>query len=197
MSSWVVCAVASGAACSDDAATDPCGEPVYAGRATDEAWHVMLDGYDLATSGSDAATLTSPAASAVVSASGPVPTFAWDSPIAALPRVHTPFVVATAPRTPPSRSWLDAIGDFFVGRARAHLPPITSDLYYVEIGMPGSDCPLRVLTTNESWVPDEASWNTMRATPGAFTVTITSAYLVENRITEGPYRAAVVGFEIQ
>jgi len=195
------------AACGDDAATDPCGEPAYGGVATDEAWRVMLDAYDAAESGAaDAVTITSPAAAAVIAASGPAPTLSWTSPIAAASPEDRSLVPRFAVRArgdadDPSnagRSLWDEVTRFFVGTARAHLPPITSDIYYVEIATAGVECPWRVLTTSESWVPDDQTWAELAAHPGAYTLTVTSAYLVQNRITEGPYRpAAATAFEIR
>ncbi|MCC6620226.1 MAG: hypothetical protein IT385_03175 [Deltaproteobacteria bacterium] len=189
------------AACGDDA-SDPCGEPLYGGNATDEAWRVMLDAEDEVQVGAaEAVTITSPAAAAILAAEGPAPTLSWTSPIARADGRRGVGATAAArfeARRPPERSFWDALAGLFVGSARAHLPPITSDVYLLELATPGRECPWRVLTTNEAWVPDAATWAELGDHPGAYTLAITSAYLIENRISEGPFRpSAPAAFEIR
>jgi len=189
------------AACDDDdhGVDDPCGEPAYGGAATDEAWESILDQYDTAEVGAvEAVTLTTPAADATLAAGGGPPTFAWTSPIAQ--GMQRPLAT---PRAAPThdQGWLEgalaALGDFFVGSAHAHLPPITGDLYYIEVKIPGRECAVRALTTEESWVPSAADWAILQASAGAtLELVITSAYLKENRISEGPYRTTL-SFKVQ
>jgi hypothetical protein len=90
--------------------------------------------------------------------------------------------IMTGGDAPPLISWSSPL-------AKPHLPPVTGDVYLVEIGVPGRECPVNVLTTDESWQLDAASWAAVTA-GGAHdaTVTVTSAYLVEGRITEGPFQ---------
>ncbi len=71
-----------------------------------------------------------------------------------------------------------------------HLPPVTSDVYLVHITVPGRECPIALLTTEEEWRLDASSWDLMRSAGGNLSIEITAAYLAENRITEGPYRPA-------
>jgi len=185
--------------------TDECGEPQYAGGATDEAWKAILDAYDDAAVGSaSAVTITAPLAAAKIPASGAAPTFAWTSPLAAGPVAPRALALVPPPSHGFTTSWvtdaLDAIGGFFVGSARAHLPPITGDVYYVELKVAGRDCPVaRALTTGESWVPDDAVWAALKTIVGVpIEVVITSVYLSENRVTEGPYRPTTgVTFEVE
>ncbi len=95
---------------------------------------------------------------------------------------------------------LAAIGGFFVGTARAHLPPITGDVYFVELSVAGLDCPVaRGLTTDESWTLSAAEWEAVKAHVGVpIQMDVTSAYLTENRVTEGPYRpTASTVFELE
>jgi hypothetical protein len=78
-----------------------------------------------------------------------------------------------------------------VPTAEAHLPPYTGDIYLVQVTVPGRECPVQVLTSELSWQIDEASWAIMAGAGGqALSVQITSAYLQENRLKEGPYRMA-------
>jgi len=127
--------------------SDGCGEPQYAGGTTDEAWKAIVDAYDQAAVGSaSAVTITQPTADAVIASTGAAPTFAWTSPLAAGPT--QPRGIAFAPthhENVRETSWLDdalaAVGGFFVGAARAHLPPITGDVYYVELRVAGRECP--------------------------------------------------------
>ncbi|MFO0749733.1 MAG: hypothetical protein U1F43_29295 [Myxococcota bacterium] len=162
-------ALALVSACSDEAEPDPngdCPEPAYGGKASDEAWRAILDALPTAEVGSPhAVTLTSPTEGAVLSADGGPPTFAWTSPIA----------LDIAPS----------------GRVPRHLPPITDDIYYVQIGVAGEDCAIEALTTELGWTPDAAAWAKLQAAAGkALTLTVTSAYLQENVVAEGPYQLA-------
>jgi hypothetical protein len=68
---------------------------------------------------------------------------------------------------------------------------VTSDIYYLQIDVPGRSCPYRVLTTYEDWLVDEGGWVAMRAAAGqTISIRILGAYLTENRVTEGPYAPA-------
>lgn len=80
---------------------------------------------------------------------------------------------------PPLVSWSSPL-------AKPHLPPVTGDVYLVEIAVPGRDCPVNLLTTDLSWQLDAASWAAITS-GGAKTVAvqITSAYLTNGRIMEG------------
>lgn len=171
---------------------DPCSEPTYEGAATDEAWRTMVDGEDRAqVSATNAATFTLPAEGQEFAKDDPPPRFAWASPLAqsrVSPR--TPFAQAGPAHT--WRSFGDRLLSLFVGTAYAHLPPVTGDLYYLQIDVPGRTCPLRVLTTNLYWQVDDPSWALLRAAAGqTISVRILSAYLTENRISEGPYQPAL------
>lgn len=194
-----------GGACSDDGGdedeefTDGCDTPHFGGDATDEVWKAMVDAFDQAEVGSaDAVTVTTPAAGETLDATTPA-TLAWTSPIALAPTGRAAHPIATAalsarPALTSPTDWLaaglGAVADFFVGTAHAHLPPITSDAYYVVITVPGRTCPLRAVTTGETWQPTLTEWKILAAATGPLTMTVTSAYLTENVITEGPYRPA-------
>lgn len=171
------------AGCGDD--DGACGEPAYEGEATDEAWRTMVDGYADATAGADAPAITTPADDADVPADGEGLDVAWDSTISLAPSI---------PRAPrraaPAPGLLDRAGALFEGTAWAHEPPITGDVYFVRITVPGAACPVEVLTTNLSCSIDGAGWDEIRAATGPVTIDVTSAYLTENRITEGPFRAS-------
>lgn len=179
--------------------TDGCGDPQYVGSTSDEAFKAIVDAYaDAAVGSASAVTITAPAADTKFPASGAAPTFAWTSPLALAPL--RPQALAVAPAPERDTSWLAAVGDFFVGTAHAHLPPVTGDVYFIELKTAGATCPIaRALTTSESWTPDAANWEAIKAEVGVpIEIVITSVYLSENRITEGPYRPTTgVVFEVE
>ncbi len=180
----------------DEAAFDDgCAEPAYGGAATDEAWKTMVDAYDAAEVGSpEAVTVQAPGSA--IDAAATTLTLTWTSPIAAGPVRPRALALAAPASTDVESSWfddaLDAVGGFFVGSAHAHLPPITGDIYFVELTVAGTTCPIaRGLTTDEQWTLSAADWSTLKSHIGLpISVTVTSAYLTENRVTEGPYRPA-------
>jgi hypothetical protein len=83
--------------------------------------------------------------------------------------------------------------------AKPHLPPVTGDVYLVELRRAGMECPVNLLTTELSWQLDAASWAALTAGGAAdVEVTLTGAYLSDGRITEGPFQpAAPRTFKIQ
>lgn len=184
----------SGVACSDDGAADPCGEPTYAGNATDEVWRVILDAYDRAEPGADAPVLTSPLQDQVFPAAGDPPVFSWTSTLASAD--DAPRMRSLGPR-----SLLDLVFAIGIGEAHAHLPPITGDVYFLELSLPDAACDVTVLTTNEQYTLDADTWETLKLRAGQpVTLTITSVYVMENRITDdgGPFRASqAITFEVQ
>lgn len=198
----------AGAACDDGGGeeeeefTDGCDAPHYGGKATDEVWKVMVDTFDQAQIGAaEAVTITTPAADATLDGTTPI-TLAWTSPIALAPRSPADVQTAAATTPPGPLEWLagglDALGELVVGTAHAHLPPITSDVYYVVVTVPGRECPVRAVTTEESWKPTLAQWKILEAATGPLSMTVTSAYVTENVITEGPYRpAAATSFTVE
>lgn len=184
--------VAALAGCGDEAPAEPrCDEePSYGGEASDEAWYVMVDAYRLAERAHpDASSFTVPANGEVLTGSTPV-AFTWSSPLAlscpldCFREGHTlwPLTVADLPPR-------------FAPPALAHLPPVTGDIHYVEVFVPGRECPIRTITTLEDWRPRVAEWEEMRG-KGPLELVITSAYLEKNRIAEGPYRTTST-FQIQ
>jgi hypothetical protein len=62
----------------------------------------------------------------------------------------------------------------------------------VEVSTPGGKCPVaQVLTSELSWQLDATSWAELgKNADKQLTVQVTSAYLQENRVTEGPYQLA-------
>ncbi|MDP2345900.1 MAG: hypothetical protein Q8O67_33480 [Deltaproteobacteria bacterium] len=186
----VVVVVAATSGCEEDCNTV---EPGYAGDASDEVWRVMIEARSLATEGDDAASVTDPTEGAELS-QGDNAAFTWDSPL------------QTALVTPSSSSktrralapgLLDLLSQAVFPRAHAHLPPVTSDVHLLEIDVPGRTCPVAGLTTNQTFVFDEASWEKITSDPGERTLRIMSAFLTENRVTEGPFLAAPVTFTVK
>lgn len=99
--------------------------------------------------------------------------------------------IMTAGDAPPLISWSSPL-------AKPHLPPVTGDIYLVEITVPGRTCPVNALTTDLSWQLDAASWAITSGGAKTVEVSLTGAYLVNGRITEGPFQpAAPRTFKIQ
>lgn len=189
LSTACVAALALATSACDTDSTD-CGEPLYAGKATDEAWRAMVDVKQRPTDSSRAVTLLSPTEGQQYAADATPPTFEWSSPLrASLVRPQQgALALQAAPR--PSRSFTAWLGDLLLPSAQAHLPPFTGDLYWVEISAPGGTCPVvQVLTSDLSWQPDTNTWAELGKHAGEpLSVQVMSAYLVQNRVTEGPYR---------
>ncbi|WP_049872434.1 hypothetical protein [Myxococcus hansupus] len=158
---------------------DPCGEPLYGGEATDEAWRTFVDAQGRPDDSSHAVTLTEPSPGQMYSLTDAPPTWRWSSPLAS--------------RAPAGehgeRSMLAWLGHLLLPSAQAHLPPVTGDFYWVQVTVPGRRCPVELLTSDLEWHLDTATWDTLRAASGPeLRVQVTSAYLVQNRLREGPYR---------
>lgn len=192
LSTASLAALALAASACDSNSTE-CPEPLYAGKATDEAWHAMVDARQKGSSASRAVTLTSPGEGEVYAASASAPLWSWTSPLrASVDRPHAGGVLAlhAAPRHP--RSFSAWLGELLVPTAHAHLPPYTGDLYWVEVSAPGGKCPVaQVLTSDLSWQLDDTTWAELGKNAGKdLTVQVTSAYLQENSVTEGPYQLA-------
>jgi hypothetical protein len=201
----VACSFLTGvlsAGCSPECTAE---EPAYDGAATDEAWRVMLDARVAAEEGGDAPTFVAPATGEAWAA-GASPAFAWESPLklttapspsmAPLPSTEP---APSSPRGPWRRrapSWLERAWSTLVPSAQAHLPPVTSDLYLLEIEVPGRTCPVAALTSELSFTFDDEGWAAIAAGGGARTARLWSAFLTANTVTEGPFVAAPVTFTV-
>lgn len=163
---------------------ETCAEPLYGGKATDEAWHALVDVRDRPLDTSGAVFIASPTEGQEYAVGSEPPTWTWSLPQAALPRsIHTP-------RHPAPRSFTTWLGELLIPTAQAHLPPYTGEIYWVEVFAPGRTCPVaQVLTSELSWRPAADVWAALaqRADP-SLTVQVTRAYLLLNQVTEGPYR---------
>jgi hypothetical protein len=72
--------------------------------------------------------------------------------------------------------------------AWAHLPPVTGPIHWLRLTSSTQACPLEVLTTRSEWTPNEAAWATLKTfTTGTVKLDAFSAYLQDNRISEGEY----------
>ena len=191
---WTSCAAALLAlapACDGDSSDTECGEPLYGGDATDEAWRTLVDAKDRAADSAQAVTLESPTAGQSYSTIDAPPTWRWTSPLASWLPGSGPVVPASPQARPrdTGRSVLAWLGHLVLPSAEAHLPPFTGDIYWVQVTVPGRQCPVELLTSNLEWQLDAATWETLRgAVDQDLTVQVTSAYLVQNRLREGPYR---------
>ncbi|MCP3105310.1 hypothetical protein LZ198_41225 [Myxococcus sp. K15C18031901] len=188
-------------ACGDDDVDAPaCGEPLYGGDATDEAWRALVDAKGRPVDSSQAVTLSLPTSDTTYATNDAPPRWTWTSPLAsALPR-PSPASPARAPGAlDVGRTLLARLGGFVLPSAHAHLPPFTGDIYHVQVLVPGRECPVEMLTSNLEWQLDAATWDLLKAHPAQdLGIQVVSAYLLQNRITEGPYQLATpVTFRIQ
>lgn len=175
---------------------DPCSlEPAYGGDATDEVWTTLNDAANDADEGGDAATFEAPKDGAVLE-DGEPPTFRWSSPlrIAAL----SPADARVFRKRGGGLDGLaTALSALVLPRAHAHLPPVTSDAYLLNIAAPSSTCPVQAVTTELSATLDDAAWQMLRDIGGAFSARVVSAYLESGRITEGPFVSAPLSFSVE
>ncbi|MCK6546479.1 hypothetical protein L6R52_11565 [Myxococcota bacterium] len=189
----VIAGALSAAGCSDDAQC----EPRYEGSASDEAWLSIVDAEPLVKVGDPSAPVTSaPTEGQSFRASDPAPKIVWSSPLSAslTPGKSTSALARATPR----RSLGDHFTALFVGTAWAHLAPVTGPIYAVHVEAPGlTGCGLDVLTTNVEHQLSAEDWRALTSVAGTVRVTITGAYLRDNRVTEGPYRPATpLSFEV-
>jgi len=174
-----------------DSGSSECGEPLYGGKATDEAWRAMVDARAKAPDSSRAVTLLSPTEGEVYSANAAPPRWEWTSPLSASLQRSAPGALASAaPRS--TRSLGAWLGELLLPTAHAHLPPYTGELYWVEVSTPGARCPVaQMLTSDLSWQLDATSWADLGKHANMdLTVQVTSAYLKDNLVTEGPFQLA-------
>ena len=173
-------------------AADPCAADVlYTGGGTDEVYATMLDAKSRATSDPQGPAITAPTADEKLPAATPA-SFTWTSPIhvaSLFPRV--------APHVRHTPSLFDRLTSVVIPSAYAHEPPVSSDVYLVEIAVPGAQCPVTVVTTDLDVTLDAAHWQELTAAAGKdLTLSITSAYLQVGRVQEGPYKADPVTFQV-
>ncbi len=189
----LACVVATaGGGCAEDCDTV---EPAYAGEANDEVWRVLVGARADASGGGDAATITAPEDNAVL-VKGSSPAISWDSPLQV--GVLTPFEqrLQHAHRRRP-KALFERLSDVLIPAAHAHLAPITSDVYFLELDVPGRTCPVALLTTETSATFSDDDWATIVGASGPRTLRLLSAFVTENRLTEGPFLAAPVGFTVE
>lgn len=180
--------------------SDPCAseEPAYGGLGNDEVWLTLRERKADAAAGDDAPTIVAPAASAVLPAAE-VPTFEWQSPlkIALAPHAPTPLFRRHAPSL--LQRAVAGASHALIPVARAHLAPVSSDVYLVDLLVPGRACPVSIVTSELSHELDSGTWSLLRegGAGSEITMQLTSAYLSSGNITEGPYQAADVAFTIE
>ena len=165
-----------------------CPEPFYDGKGSDESWRTMLDGEARATKDdSKAVTFFLPTEGQQLPKDNP-PTFNWSTPL-----------MASSIRLPAcSPSMLSRLSELVYASAWAHLPPVTGPVHLLRITVPKRTCPIEVLTTRIEWIPSTEAWTQLKGTAGAtLSMDVYSAYLQENRISEGPYHlTAPVKFSV-
>jgi hypothetical protein len=185
----IVCVAALSLATSACDSSSECAEPLYAAKATDEAWRALVDVKQRPANASQAVNLVSPTEGELYANDAAPPRWEWTSPLRASLDRPRPGALAASPRS--SRSFSAWLGELLVPTAHAHLPPFTGDIYWVEVSTPGGKCPVaQVLTSDLSWQLDANTWAELGKSGQSFSVQVTSAYLQENRVTEGPYTLA-------
>ncbi len=165
-----------------------CPEPFYDGKGSDESWRSMQDGEARATKDdTKAVTLFAPTANQSFPSATPFK-LTWSTPL-------------TASLDRPARarpSTLSQLGNFIYSSAWAHLPPVTGPLHLLRISDGTNACPIEVVTTRLEWTPNDAAWAKLKEKAGKkLTLDVYSAYLLENRISEGPFHLTKpVGFTV-
>lgn len=166
---------------------------VYGGLGNDEVWLTLYDAKGRAETGGDAANVLVPSAGEVLPGDA-LPTFEWESALRLTLGPSRPEPLFG----PAQRSPLDALTRWLIPNAWAHLPPVTSDAYLLEIGIPGRTCPRSIVTTGLLHTIDEDTWADMKSAPGEdLTLTVWSAYLTTGVITEGPFVSTPVSFRVE
>lgn len=166
---------------------------VYGGLGNDEVWLTLYDAKGRAETGDKAARVIVPAADQVLPSDTP-PTFEWESDLSLAlgPQLPTPLSPGR------ERSPLDVLSHLLIPNAYAHLPPVTSDAYLLEIAIPGRTCPRSIVTTGLLHTLDDETWAALTTALGQdLTLTIWSAYLSTGVPTEGPYVSEPVTFRVE
>jgi len=161
----------------DEQAGDDAG-PVASDEALERVWDRRCRAERIA----GAAAITSPAQGSTVSRAEF--SLAWEQTIAAAP-ARSPAPAAKGPALPRL--------SFGIREAAAHLPPVTGWVYLVEVRQ--VDRPsIWVFTTRHEWRPDPVARAGLGT--GPVTVQITSAYLRNNVVEEGPWLGEERSFEV-
>jgi hypothetical protein len=150
---------------------------IYEGAASDEAWIVLAE----------ATVMDAPAPATWTFAPesfgiDETPTFAWTVPDVSASSSRRKALSSRT--TASAAAWRTIVGPAV---ARAHLPPITGDIHRLVLAPPGAAA-IRVLTTLPRYTPSGDALTRLRASPGPIGVELVHAYLVDNRILEGPTR---------
>lgn len=162
------------AACSPGAT---CPEPYYDGKGSDEAWRALQDGESRAKTDDAKAVAFSVPAVGMKLPTDVAPKFVWTSAL-----------MAGAPLPPPTRGMLAVVSDLVYSSAWAHLPPVTGPAHWFRITVPNKTCGIELMTTRSEWTPSAEAWAALKDTKGAtLSMDVFSAYLQDNRISEGPY----------
>jgi hypothetical protein len=170
-------------------APQQCEEPTIEGDATDEAWRTMIDAQDnVMRAHAKSPVLSEPAADAVLSLDS-APTFSWSETLAQLaPQRTLPHRRETSTPVDSVRAVLTSITALVIPSAHAHEPPVTGIVYLAEITAPNGDCLASLVTTSTTWTPNDVLWTSMKKSEGEpFSLDVSTAYLTENRVTEGPF----------
>ena len=86
---------------------------------------------------------------------------------------------------------LSRLSQLMYSSAWAHLPPVTGPVHLLRITVPKQTCPIEVLTTRTEWIPSSDAWAQLKDTGAqSLKLDVFSAYLQENRISEGPFHFA-------
>jgi hypothetical protein len=170
---------------SSSSGTPAAPEPIYGGETTDEAWRDMWDKQRNTTeSAMYGANLVSPTEGASMAPTSPG-AFVWTTTLAAAPAVPGGAPVRHVRAPTPWR--VD-----FIPEALAHGNPVTGPVHWLRFIIAGRD-DIHVFTTETQWTPTETQWAPFAATAGAeIRLEVVSAYMTQNRVVQGPYKAPIV-----
>jgi|CXWL01.1.fsa_nt_gi hypothetical protein len=166
-----------------------CPQPFYDGEATDEVWAVLADAKGRANlDDAKAAQIKTPMRGATVSVAGAKPAFGWTSSLSAQ-RENAPVGFG-------ARSAHAGVGaglaSWLTQTVWGHQAPITGTVHWLRFNADKS-CPLaEVVTTLNSWTPNDTAWAQFKTASGQSpTIEAISAYVTDNRITEGPFKPTI------
>ncbi len=170
--------------CDQGTAPPTIDDVIFEGAASDEAWVAV----DEATPTDDTSGwLFAPTRFA--RAATP-PSFTWARPEGARRQRRTPPFEPHA--EPPIEHFARGLAELLHPVAHAHLPPVSGDVYRLIFTIPGDAAPLRIFTTDPSYTPAGSAFTKLAATTGPISLELVRAYLMDNRVMEGPFRLPTI-----
>lgn len=170
--------------CDEGSTTPGIDDVIFEGAASDEAWVAI----DEATPTDDTSGwLFAPRSFA--RAATP-PSFTWSRPAAARRQRRT--LPVEPQEEGPIEHFARGLAELLHPVARAHLPPVSGDVYRLVFTIQGDAAPLRILTTDPNYTPAGSAFTKLAATTGPISLELVRTYLMDNRVMEGPFRLPTI-----